>query len=319
VALYLTEADVDSLLTAADAVEAVEGCFRRMAAGSVELLPRTRLGLDGGRLNVMGAVDQELGVSGIKTYTSFGNARSAVIVLFAADRSETLAVIEAHGLGQRRTGAASGVAARHLARPGARSLGVIGCGVQARSQIESIRVAVPSIERVVVYCRDEARRAAFARSVGAEAGEYGTDAAEQDVVVTITSSRDPVLRGDWLRPGTTVIAAGANRRVARELDNAVLERASFVCCDSVAQARDEAADLVEPVGQGVLDWLEVHELAAVVSGELQARQRDVDVVLFKSLGIAPEDIAVAALVVERARERGVGVEVGSVARADRPD
>ncbi|MFN8186558.1 MAG: ornithine cyclodeaminase family protein [Gaiellales bacterium] len=311
-ALYLTEADVDSLLTAADAVEAVEGCFRRMAAGSVELLPRTRLGLDGGRLNVMGAVDQELGVSGIKTYTSFGNARSAVIVLFAADRSETLAVIEAHGLGQRRTGAASGVAARHLARPGARSLGVIGCGVQARSQIESIRVAVPSLERVVVYCRDEARRAVFARSVGAEAGEYGTDAAEQDVVVTITSSRDPVLRGDWLRPGTTVIAAGANRREARELDNAVLERASFVCCDSVAQARDEAADLIEPVGQGVLDWLEVHELSGVVSGELQARQRDVDVVLFKSLGIAPEDLAVAALVVERARERGVGIEVGSV-------
>jgi ornithine cyclodeaminase/alanine dehydrogenase-like protein (mu-crystallin family) len=182
--------------------------------------------------------------------------------------------------------------------------------VQARSQIESIRAALPSVDRVVVHCRDEARRGSFAQELGGEPGDYGTDAAEQDVVVTITSSRDPVLRGDWLRPGATVIAAGANRREARELDNGVLARASFVCCDSVAQARLEAADLVEPVEQGVLDWLEVHELAAVVSGELQARQRPEDIVLFKSLGIAPEDVAVAALAVERARERGIGVEIG---------
>ena len=118
-----------------------------------------------------------------------------------------------------------------------------------------------------------------------------------------------MLRGEWLQPGALVCAAGANRIEARELDNAVLERASFVCCDSLEQARIEAGDLVEPVERGVLDWLEVHELAEVVAGETAGRQADDDIVVFKSLGIAAEDVAVAALVHERARERGLGVEL----------
>src|SRR6185503_14492298 len=101
-----------------------------------------------------------------------------------------------------------------------------------------------------------------------EPGESHRDAAEQDVVVTITTSKDPVLRGEWLQPGALVCAAGANRIKARELDNLVLERASFVCCDSREQARIEAGDLVEPIERGVLDWLEVHELHEVVAGEL---------------------------------------------------
>ena len=130
-----------------------------------------------------------------------------------------------------------------------------------------------------------------------------------DVVVTVTNSRDPVLRGEWLKPGALVCAVGANRMTARELDNLVLERASFVCCDSREQAKIEAGDLVEPVERGVLDWLEVHELSEVVSGELTGRQSDEDIVLFKSLGIAAEDLAVGKLVYDRARERGVGLEV----------
>ena len=103
--------------------------------------------------------------------------------------------------------------------------------------------------------------------------------------------------------------AGANRIEARELDNAVLERATFVCCDSLEQARLEAGDLVEPVERGVLDWLEVHELADVVGGEMSGRQHDDDIVVFKSLGIASEDVAAAAFVYERAVERVVGTEL----------
>jgi ornithine cyclodeaminase/alanine dehydrogenase-like protein (mu-crystallin family) len=128
-------------------------------------------------------------------------------------------------------------------------------------------------------------------------------------VVTITTSRDPVLRGEWLRPGALVCAAGANNAAARELDNVVLERASFVCCDWKVQARIESADLIEPIQQGVLDWLEVHELHEVVAGELPGRQSPDDIVVFKSNGIASWDVAVAAAVVERARERGVGTEL----------
>jgi ornithine cyclodeaminase/alanine dehydrogenase-like protein (mu-crystallin family) len=309
VPLYLREADVEQLLTPEDAVEAVEACFARIARGAIENRPRFRLGLNEGLLHVMAAADLELGVAGLKAYVGFGEGTRFVVPLFAADRPELLAVIEADRIGQLRTGAASAVAARHLAREGARTLGVIGTGWQAESQVACIRAALPGLERVVAYSRNAERLADFCKRLYCEPGEYNKDVAEQDVVVTITSSRDPVLRGEWLRPGALVCAAGANRIQARELDNAVLERATFVCCDSREQAQVEAGDLVEPVERGVLDWLEVHELSEVVAGETSGRQHDDDIVVFKSLGIAAEDLAVAALVVERARERGLGVDL----------
>ena len=307
--LFLREADVEELLSPADAVEVVDACFGRMARGAVELEPRRRLGLEDGRLHVMAAADLELHRAGVKTYSGFAEGVRYVFALFAADRPELLALIEADRLGQLRTGAASAVAVRHLARPGARTLGLIGTGWQAESQLACIRAVLPELERVVAYSRNAERLEEFCRRFDCEAGEYNRDAAEQEVVVTITNSRDPVLRGEWLRPGALVCAAGANWIEARELDNAVLERATFVCCDSLEQARLEAGDLVEPVERGVLDWLEVHELAEVVGGETAGRQHDDDIVLFKSLGIAAEDVAAAAFVFDRAVERGAGIEL----------
>ena len=307
--LYLAEQDIDALLTPEDALEAVEGSFRRIAEGVVENVPRRRLRLDGGMLAVMSAADLGLGVAGVKTYAAGRGGASFVIVLFDASTDELLALVEADRIGQYRTGAASGVAAKYLARSGATSLGVIGAGLQAEMQLRAVRAAVPSIQEVVVYSRTRETREAFAKAHGAEAAEGAQEAAAQDVVVTITTSKDPVLRGDWLRAGTLVCAAGANRPQARELDNAVLQRAAFVCCDSVDDAKIESGDLIEPVQQGVLDWLEVHELSEVVSGQVQGRQSDEDIVVFKSNGIAAWDLAIAALAVERARERGVGREL----------
>jgi ornithine cyclodeaminase/alanine dehydrogenase-like protein (mu-crystallin family) len=288
-------------------VDAIEACFRRLAAGAVENMPRRRLRMTDGALAVMGAADSELELAGSKTYLASGEGASFVVSLFAP--GETVAVIEADRLGQLRTGAASGVAARHLAKPGARSLGVIGCGWQAESQVACIRAAVPSVERVVAYCRTPERLAAFCKRTGAEAGESHSDAGERDIVVTATTSKDPVLRGDWLREGALVCAMGANRPNARELDDLVLQRAAFVCCDSLEQARIESGDLIEPVEHGVLDWLEVHELQEVVAGETEGRQSPGDVVVFKSNGLAAWDVAIAALAVERARERGVGTQL----------
>jgi ornithine cyclodeaminase/alanine dehydrogenase-like protein (mu-crystallin family) len=248
----------------------------------------------------MSAADRERGLACVKTYAATADGASFVVVLF--EGAETKAVIEADVLGRLRTGAASAVAAKHLALAQARSLGVIGCGTQARTQVACIREALPGVEQVVAYCRSEERLEAFCSEVGAEPGESHRDAAAQDVVVTITTSRDPVLRGEWLRPGALVCAAGANRPQARELDNAVLERAAFVCCDALADARIESGDLIEPVEQGVLDWLEVHELQEVVGGDLPGRQADDDIVVFKSNGIAAWDLAVAARVVELAQQ-----------------
>ena len=309
VPLYLTEADVSSLLTPADALDEVEGSFRRIAEGLVENVPRHRLKLDHGMLAVMSAADLGLGLAGVKVYAAGRGGASFVFCLFDASTHQAIAVIEADRLGQLRTGAASAVAARFLARPGAASLGVIGAGRQAETQISCIRAALPSVERVVVYSRTPDARKTFARSVNAEPAESSQEAAAQDVVVTITTSRDPVLRGDWLRPGALVCAAGSNRPEARELDDAVLERAAFVCCDSVEDARIESADLIEPVAHGVLDWLEVHELSEVVAGQVQGRHSADDIVVFKSNGIAAWDVAIAAEAVARARERKMGRQV----------
>jgi ornithine cyclodeaminase/alanine dehydrogenase-like protein (mu-crystallin family) len=309
-ALYLTEADVDGLLTIEDALEAVEGSFRRMAGGGVENRPRYRLGLEGGVMAVMSAVDRELGKAGLKTYTAFGyDDVRFVVLLFEASRADLAAVIEANRLGQLRTGAASGVAARHLARTGARTLGVFGCGFQAETQVAAIRAAVPSIDQVLAYCRtpDSLRR--FCDAVGAEPAEAQHEVGARDIVVTATTSRDPVLRGDWLAPGALVCAIGANDPGARELDNTVLDRAAFVCCDSREQSMLESGDLIDPVAYGVLDWLEVHELHEVVAGEVPGRQSDDDIVLFKSNGIAAWDVAIGTAALERARERGVGKEL----------
>jgi alanine dehydrogenase len=307
--LYLSERDVEAMMSPADAVEATEACFLRMAAGEVEIAPRRRLRLPEGALADMAASDHGLGLAGGKLYAATPNGATFVVCLFDAQSSELVAVIEADRLGQLRTGAASGVAARHLARSGASTLGVIGCGHQAETQVACIRAALPTIEHVVAFCRTPEKLAAFCERVGAEPGESHRDAASQDIVVTITSSRDPVLRGEWLVPGALVAAAGANVVTRRELDNTVLERASFVCCDLLEQARLESGDLVEPIDAGVLDWLEVHELHEVVAGEIAGRQSDDDIAVFKSNGLAAWDVALGAEAVRLAREKGVGTEL----------
>jgi alanine dehydrogenase len=307
--LYLTEADVAALVSPADAVEAIEGSFRRLAAGAVENRPRYRVRLDEGTMAVMSAADLELGYAGAKVYAAFADGTRFVVPLFRSDRPELAAVIEADKLGQLRTGAATGVAAKYLARAGASTLGVFGCGWQARGQVAAVRAAVPSIERVVAYSRTKAKLREFCAEVDADAAEDPIEAAGQDVVVTVTNSRDPVLRGEWLPAGALVCAVGANVPHARELDNVVLERAVFVCCDSKEQARIESGDLIEPIESGVLDWLEVHELQEVVAGEVTGRSSPEDIVVFKSNGLAAWDVALGALVLERALAEGRGTPV----------
>ena len=271
--LYLREAEVAELLTPADALAAVEESFHRLARGAVDNRPRERLPLDDGQFAVMACVDRELGYAGLKSYawTSAGHAvRRAALLARREARLE--AVIEADKLGQLRTGAASGVAARYLAQAG-----------RGEPRGDRLRLAGRVADRVHPRggAVDRARRRLLpqrrsgsprsAASTTASRPSSHRDAAEHDIVVTVTTSKDPVLRGEWLQPGALVCAVGANDPRRRELDNAVLERAAFVCCDSREQSRRESGDLIEPVEQGVLDWLEVHELQEVVAGEVQGR------------------------------------------------
>ena len=305
--LWLSEDDVAALVSPGEAVPVIEDCFLRIAAAQVELMPRRRFSVEGGYFAVMAAADRGLGVAGLKSYTVVGETLQFVVCLFSLEDGSLTALIAADRLGQVRTGAASGVAAKHLARPDAKSLGLIGAGWQAESQLAAIRAAVPSIERVVVSSRTRARAEAFAERHGAEVAGSPAEAGACDVVVTATTSRDPVLRGDWLSDGALVCAVGANYATARELDSQVIARATLVCCDSLEDARLESGDLIQPVAAGQLDWLEVQELHSIVAGELPGRQSDSDIVVFKSNGIAPWDVAIGHEVVRRARERRVGV------------
>ena len=308
--LFLTEAEVGDLLSPLDAVEAVEASFHRLARGDVVNRPREKIDVEDGQFAVMPCVDADLGLAAVKSYAWLAPLGTPfLVVLFSLEHARVEAIVEAERLGELRTGAASAVAARHLARPDAATVGVIGCGRQAESHVACLRAALPGIERVIAFCRNEERLARFCAANDCTPAETQAEAGEQDVVVTVTTSRDPVLRGDWLHDGALVCAVGANDPAARELDNAVLERATFVCCDSRDQARLEAGDLIEPVERGVLDWLEVHELQEVVAGEVQGRSAPEDVIVFKSSGIAAWDLAAAARVVQLAREQGVGREL----------
>jgi ornithine cyclodeaminase/alanine dehydrogenase-like protein (mu-crystallin family) len=306
VPLYLSEDDVTELLGPADAVPVIEESFRRLAAGEARNMPRRRLPLPGGALAVMAAVDAGAGFCGVKSYAVAGGAAAFTVCLYSLEDGSLAAVIEADRLGQLRTGAASGVAAAHLAHAGATSVGLIGCGWQAESQLAAIRAAVPTLDRALAWCRTPQRLEDFCARTGATPAESSQEVAACDVVVTVTTSRDPVLRGDWLRAGALVCAVGANHPSRRELDNGVLERATFVCCDSLEQSRIESADLIEPVAAGVLDWLEVHELQEVVGAEMAGRSAATDIVIFKSNGLAAWDVAIGAEALRRATEAGVG-------------
>jgi len=245
----------------------------------------------------MPCVDRGLGLAGLKTFAWTPGGTPFLVVLMTIHEPEIVAVLEADTLGQLRTAAASAVAAKHLARAGASSLGVIGCGRQAASHVAALRAQLPSLQRVVVYCRDAGSRNAFCREHDCEPASSAGDAGGCDIVVTATTSVTPVLQGDWLNDGALVLAVGANDPHARELDDAVLERTTAIYVDSREQAREEAGDLIEPVARGALDWLEVHELQDVVAGEATGRSGDDEIVVFKSNGLAAWDIAAAATVV----------------------
>lgn len=308
--LYLSEADVAALLSPADALAAVEESFLRIARGAVENPPRSRVVMEDGVFAVMPCVDTELGYAGHKSYAWLApRGTPFVVVLFSLGEARVEAVLEAETLSELRTAAASAVAVKHLARAEASTLGVVGCGRQAAAHVTALRGVLPALERVVAYCRNAERLTELCHAHDCEPAESHQDVAELDVVVTATTSHDPVVRGEWLREGALVCGVGANDPLARELDNVVLERATFVCCDSREQSKQEAGDLIEPVARGVLDWLEVHELHAVVAGEIEGRHAETDIVLFKSNGLAAWDLAAAAHVVRLARERGAGTEI----------
>ena len=310
--LYLTEAEVAELVTVKDAIDVLAETFALWRDDGTTNLPRQRARLKAGSLNLMGAACERKGIFGLKAYFAGKGGARYHVLLYAADGSGLMAMIEADHLGALRTGAASGLATKLLARNDARTLAVIGSGKQARTQVAAV-CAVRPIQRVRVHSRNRENRTAFAFALADELGveTEPVDSGEAcvtgaDVVVTITKSAEPVCRADWLTEGTHVNAAGANAADRREVDAATVLRAAIRATDHRAQAEVEAAEFRDLVAAHKISWGDVVELGDLVSGKTHGRRKLTDITLFKSLGIALEDIAFAELIYRRARDAKVG-------------
>lgn len=310
--LLLREQHVTELLNIETAIEAVEEVLRDQAEGEATNRPRYRVAVPTSQLHVMAAGDQRLGVYGLKTYTVSRQGARFLVLLYDAANGDMLAMIEADRLGQMRTGAASGVATKHMARASADVLGVYGSGWQAESQVLAV-CAVRQLRQVRVYSRNAEKRAAFARRIQALLRcevvpvEQAEEAAHGcSIIVTATTSREPVLKGEWIEPGTHINAAGSNFLSKAEIDIETVRRAAVVAVDSLEQSRLEAGDLLPALDRGVISWEAITELGRIIAGYAKGRTSDDEITLFKSNGIALEDISTALRVYNLARERGIG-------------
>ena len=309
--LYINESEVESVLDMDSVLDAVEGVQRRLATGEAENLPRRRIFQSGRTLHLMAASDEGCGYAGHKSYLATAGGIAFSVLLYEIASGQLAAVIEANRLGQLRTGAASGVASRHLARPESSALGIVGGGYQARTQVEAVCRTLP-IKSVRAFRRDREQLERFCGEISDLCGVTATAAASPedaiagaDVIVTATNSAEPVLDG-YLEPGVHVNAMGSNRAGAAELGPITVGGFGRVVCDDIAQARIESGDLLGANAAGTFSWGTAVALGDVIAGKAPGRTGPDEKTLFESLGIAAWDIAVAAIVLQRVRDRGLG-------------
>lgn len=312
-ALYLTEEEVRQVLTMEMALEGVESAHRDLALGQAVDIPRARSRLPQTVLHILQGALPAQGVLGYKAYTSNRSGNRFLVHLFDAASGEQLAMIEANTLGMMRTGAASGVAARWLARPESKVAGVFGTGWQAEGHILALLAAMPGLERVKAFGRKADKQADFCRRLSQATGRAVVPAASpedavrgSDIVGTVTSAASPLFEADWLEAGTHINAAGSNALIRQEISEAAVRRCSLICVDSVPTALAEAGDLLPVLEKGRLHARQLVELGDVIVGSRHGRGAPEEITLFESQGMAIQDLAVAARVLAAARERGLG-------------
>jgi ornithine cyclodeaminase/alanine dehydrogenase-like protein (mu-crystallin family) len=316
-ALFLNEQEVVQLLPMDECIDALDRAFAHAGAGQVDNKPRSRIRMPGGFFHFMAAADGGQGVFGYKAYPSFAGPGGSkmIVMLYDYQSGELLACLESGRMGQIRTGAASGLATRYMAREDASTVAVIGSGFQARTQLEAV-CAVRPITNARVFSRRQERREDFAKrsSERLQVDVQPVDNAQEcvegaDIVITITSAREPVALGEWLGDGAHVNAAGGNHWLRREIDEAAVLRSELIVVDDLEQAKMECGDLMWLEARGTFRWDMAHELRDVVAGRVPGRLSADGVTLFESLGVALEDIAAAELVYRKAREQGIGQEL----------
>jgi len=329
-ALLITDGDVRALLSMPDAIDVADLALRELQQGRATNRPRQQFYADNRDAlfmmrNFQGALPK-LGVTGLRITTdvigtsvhkpelrSFGS-----FMLFDLNTAGLLAIFHDHELQRMRVGAETGVAARYLARRDAKTIGLLGSGYQAETQLAAI-CAVRSIATVRVYSPTAANRNSFAEAQSEKLGVTITavGSAQQavenaDLVLASTNASSPVLNGDWLKEGchVTSIVNSDQRVPRRELDNRTFSRAALVGLGSVEQSKqDQAADIFEAIEAGALTWQRVCEIGDVIVGKRDGRMNDKQITIYKNNGLAIEFVALAAKVYQLAHERGIGEQI----------
>ena len=312
---YLRESDVERLLTMPLALEMVEKALKDRALGRAVDVPRVRAHIPAGTLHMMEAAAPELKLIGFKSYYATGKGTRYFVQMFGTESGKLEAIIEGSYLGLMRTGAASGVATRYLARKDATVVGMIGAGKQAIGQLEAV-CNVRAIREARVYSRSAERVRKFSETMSSRLGiavkavESAEDAVRgADIVNVITKASTPVLLGEWLEPGQHINAAGSNSLIRRELDEVAIKRCATVAVDARGTARNECGDLLPLVEKGFLDWNTLPELGEIIVGRSPGRSANGEITLYESHGMAVQDIYVGAALLALAREQSVGVDL----------
>lgn len=314
-ALFLSDQEVAQLLPMDECIDVLEEAFAHAGAGKVDNSPRNRIRMPGGFFHFMVASNEGHGVFGYKAYPSFAGGAKMIVMLYDYETGALLSCMEGGRLGQIRTGAASGLATKYMAKKDSATVAVIGSGFQARTQLEAV-CAVRDIKGVKVFSRKEERRTAFAErsSVSLKVDVKAVESAQEcvegaDVVIVITSAREPALLGEWLSPGAHVNAAGGNHWMRREVDEETVLRSEVIVVDDLDQAKIECGDLMWLEPRGSFRWDMAKELQDVVVGRVNGRPSEESITLFESMGLALEDIAAAHLVYNKAKAQGIGQEL----------
>jgi ornithine cyclodeaminase/alanine dehydrogenase len=324
--LLLSRKDVESVLTMKGCLAAVEQAFAELARGNAVLPQRSVIRVaehKGVFLAMPALIGGETNALGIKAVTVYPDnpgqhelpTTLGTLMLCDPATGQVIAIMDAGFLTAVRTGAASGVASRYLARKDAKVCALFGAGVQARKQIEAIHLVRPLAKVMVLDVSAEAREK-FAREAGKALGiemvavtDPETAVRAADIVVTASSSHDPVFDGNWLQPGTHVNNIGSHSPDARELDTTTVKRSKFVA-DLREANLAEAGDILIPIKEGAVTADHIYaSLGEIVTGAKPGRESADEITVFKSCGLAIQDVATARAVYDAARARGVGTEV----------
>ena len=314
-ARFLTDADVDRCAAMADMLPAIEEMLANYGRGDGINLARHKIATPGGYLAVMGGALLYGDVIGVKTFTHTDNGYSFQVSLYDAGSGRLLLYTQANRLGQLRTGATTAVAIKHLSNASVPRLGIVGTGNQAGDQLRAA-CAVRDVSEIHAYSRNAANRRAFAERMTLELGRpvipvnsNREAVAGCAVVISIASAQTPVVLGEWLEDGATVIGAGPTSPRHQEVDAGVLTRANRRFVDSLEQAPRECGDIAAAVDQGLVRWSQFHELRHVAAGVVAGRVSADHMVYCKLMGTGIADVAAARVVWERAEALDVGVEM----------